>query len=144
MAATKQPWERALSPDVYTEFQDRRVIIAGVGANNIGAALAEGFHALGAKVAIIGYDRDPLTKLADHLDEKAKAQAMPRTHRPDAFAADLTKEEARRDVIANIIASAGMPVAFVSTLGNDKRTPLAELSQDQLRTQASSIGRFPF
>lgn len=121
-------WEKALSRAVFDEFAGKGVVIAGVGEDNIGAALVEGFHFLGSKVTAIGYDREPLDKLAEQLDAK-KLTDVSSIH---VISADLTVEQARKSAIDEAC-DVAPPVSFISTLGNDKRVKLRDLSQDQLR-----------
>lgn len=101
-------WENSLSRDYFAEFSGRGVIIAG-GAAGIGAALADAFAWLGAKVAVID------------LNESAAAVSI---------AADLTDEKSRAPAIAEACAKIGAPVAFISTLGFDNRLGF-DLTQEQ-------------
>ncbi len=101
-------WENSLSRDYFAEFNGNGVMIAG-GATGIGAALADAFSWLGAKVAVID------------LNESAAAVSI---------AADLTDEQARTAAIAEACAKIGAPAAFISTLGFDNRLGF-DLTQEQ-------------
>jgi NAD(P)-dependent dehydrogenase (short-subunit alcohol dehydrogenase family) len=101
-------WENSLSRDYFAEFNGRGVMIAG-GAAGIGAALADAFSWLGAKVAVID------------LNKSAAAVSI---------AADLTDEQARTAAIAEACAKIGAPAAFISTLGFDNRLGF-DLTQEQ-------------
>lgn len=121
-------WEKALSRDVFSEFVGKHVMIAGVGRDNIGAALAEGFHYLGSHVTAIGHERQALEILAAQLADKKLAGAHPLK----IIAADLT-DDAQRTAALDDALSDSPPVAFISTLGNDTRVKLPEMSASQLR-----------
>lgn len=118
-------WTKALSRAVFDEFVGKGVVIAGVGENNIGSALAEGFHFLGSKVTVMGHDPAPLKKLAEQLAHKKIAK----THPLHIIAADLTDEQARKGAVKEAC-DVAEPVSFISTLGNDKRVEMGDLGQD--------------
>ena len=101
-------WNNSLSRDYFGGFNGRGVIIAG-GAAGIGAALADAFQWLGAKVAVV--------------DKNPSAAAV-------SITADLTDEKARSAAIADACAKVGAPIAFVSTLGFDSRLGF-DLTQEQ-------------
>lgn len=101
-------WENSLSRDYFAEFKGKGVIIAG-GAAGIGAALADAFQWLCAKVAVIDLNRS--------------AAAV-------SIAADLTDEQARTAAIAEACDKVGAPAAFISTLGFDNRLGFG-LTQEQ-------------
>ena len=64
-------WNETLSRDLYREFAGRGVIITGVGDGNIGAALADAFHWLGARIALLGNDeRSARAALRDRLGKR--------------------------------------------------------------------------
>lgn len=101
-------WNYNLSRDYFGEFKGRGVIIAG-GAAGIGAALADAFHWLDAKVAVV--------------DKNPSSAAI-------SITADLTDEKSRSAAIAEACEKAGAPAAFVSTLGFDSRLGF-DLTQEQ-------------
>lgn len=121
-------WKKALSREVFSEFVDKAVIIAGVGHENIGAALAEGFHYLGSHVIVIGNDAPALEALAAQLAQ----QSLPGTHPLRVITADLTDDSQRAAAMAQAL-SGPPPVAFISTLGNDARVKLQAMTPAELR-----------
>lgn len=110
-------WSDSLSREYFGEFRGRGVIIAG-GAAGIGAALADAFEWLGAKVAVV--------------DKNPSAAAV-------GIIADLTDEKARSAAIAEACHKVGAPAAFVSTLGFDNR-----LGYDLTQEQAEHLMRVNF
>src|SRR4051812_26102231 len=109
----RNSWEGYFAPAIRREFEDKGVIIAGVGDRNIGAALANGFHWLGAKVAVMGHLTEPLELLADALQTRGNTEAH-QTYRPVPIAADLTVESARIDALDRACKAVGAPYAFIS------------------------------
>lgn len=117
----ERQWQSRLSRDYFDEFRGRGVIIAG-GAQGIGAALADAFHWLGARVVV----------LDKNLDGAPAAGA----DTPLMLAADLAEEGARRKAVAAACAALGKDVCgFVSTIGMDGRIPLQGLDQQAMDMQ---------
>jgi len=124
-------WEDCFAAKIRQEFEGKGVIIAGVNEGNIGAMLSDAFHALGARVAMIGHQAEPLHELAASLDKRTVATGQP-SFRPVAIPANLLNKEERLAALAQALAGTGTPVAFISTLGQDKRLPLDDIDEDQL------------
>ncbi len=110
-------WNNSLSREYFGEFKGRGVIIAG-GAGGIGAALADAFQWLGAKVAVV--------------DKNTSSAGI-------SITADLTDEKSRSAAIAEASEKVGTPAAFVSTLGFDSR-----LGFDLTQAQAEHLMRVNF
>lgn len=98
-------WQKSLSRGYFAEFKNKGVIIAG-GASGIGAALADGFAWLGAKVVII---------------DRAATRG--------GIAADLADEKSRNNALKGACAKAGPVKGFVSTIGLDSRISFGKLTQ---------------
>ena len=119
----KQTWEDSLSREYFREFKGKGVIVAG-GASGIGAALADGLHWLGAKVAILDKSEQAGKELAAKLAARDNANA------PVVAGADLSTEAGRKRAFDEACRAVGAPVAFVSTLGLDTRIGFDVLTQD--------------
>lgn len=120
----KQNWDDSLSREYFSEFKGKGAIVAG-GASGIGAALVDGLHWLGAKVAILDKSADAGREVA------AKFAARDKTNAPVAIAADLSVEGERRRAMEEAFRAVGAPAVFVSTLGFDARVAFDGLTQDQ-------------
>jgi NAD(P)-dependent dehydrogenase (short-subunit alcohol dehydrogenase family) len=116
-------WEQSLSREYFREFQGKGVIVAG-GASGIGAALVDGLHWLGAKVAILDKGAEAAKDLAGRLAARGAPAPM-------AIAADLAIEKDRKHAIDEAVRAVGAPVAFISTLGYDARIDFDSLTQEQ-------------
>jgi galactose dehydrogenase len=116
-------WEDRLSRDYFGEFKGRGVIVAG-GASGIGAALVDGLHWLGAKVAIVDKSAEAGAALAKELSQRDGRV-------PAVISGDLGVEEERQKAVADAILAVETPVAFVSTLGFDSRVAFDSLTQEQ-------------
>lgn len=121
----KPDWQDSLSREYFSEFKGKGAIIAG-GAAGIGAALADGLHWLGAKVAIVDKSAEAGKELA------ARLAARDRNNAAVAIAADLSAEADRKRAIDEACHGVGAPVAFVSTLGYDSRIAFDKLTQEQV------------
>lgn len=120
-----QAWDNILSREYFSEFKGKGAIIAG-GAAGMGAALADGLHWLGAKVAILDKSAEAAKELSSKLAARDKSNA------PVAIAADLSVEADRRRAVEEACRAVGAPVAFVSTLGFDSRIAFDALTQEQI------------
>jgi galactose dehydrogenase len=121
---------KILSRQEYPEFGNRTVLILG-GANGIGAALAEGFLSLGAKVGIIDKDGTRAEALAQSLAPREAASAS-LTFVPRVFVADLAVESERERVLNTAVRELGPPKTVVCTIGFDKRVDFRTVKQGEL------------
>lgn len=120
----QQNWDDSLSREYFSGFRGKGAIVAG-GASGIGAALVEGLHWLGARVAILDKSADVGRGVAARLAARDKSNA------PVAIAADLSAETERRRAMEEAFRAVGAPTVFVSTLGHDARVAFDGLTQDQ-------------
>jgi NAD(P)-dependent dehydrogenase (short-subunit alcohol dehydrogenase family) len=123
-------WNDTLSRDLYREFAGRGVILTGVGNRNIGAALADAFHWLGAKTAVLGHDEIALRTVCETL-EKKNVENFP-VHKPFCHAADLSIEREWKAALAKSYAAIGSPYVFVNCMANDRRIDIGEVGQTEL------------
>ncbi|MDE1151624.1 MAG: SDR family NAD(P)-dependent oxidoreductase [Micavibrio sp.] len=122
-------WHSSLSREYFREFQGRGVIVAG-GAGGMGAALADAFHWLGAKVAIVDKSIDLALSLAADLKDRGAKDSF-NTFDPAAITADMGDEVERTRAMAAAVDAVGAPAAFISTLGYDSRVGFEALGQAQ-------------
>lgn len=125
-------WSDTLSRDLYREFAGRGVIITGVGDENIGAALADAFHWLGAKVAMLGRNEAALGAFCEKL-EKRKDENF-QLYPAFRYTGDLSVERGWRGALEAAYAAVGAPYVFINCMANDRRVDLADIGQAELET----------
>jgi gluconate 5-dehydrogenase len=91
--------------DVRYDFSGERVVVTG-GGRGLGRAIAEGFAAAGATVAIIGRDLETLSRAADEI---------PGDVRP--YTADVADEAAMEAVAARILSELGPVDTLINNAG---------------------------
>jgi NAD(P)-dependent dehydrogenase (short-subunit alcohol dehydrogenase family) len=123
-------WNDTLSRTLYREFSGRGVIITGVGKDNIGAALADVFHWLGAKTALLGRQEPVLSTLSESLHKRQDKDF--RTYKPFYHAADLSNENEWKSTLKKSYAAIGAPYVFVNCMANDRRVDLNDINQEEL------------
>ncbi|MDB5490689.1 MAG: 3-oxoacyl-ACP reductase [Micavibrio sp.] len=126
-------WNNCFAENIRREFSGKGVVIAGVNEGNIGAMLSDAFHALGARVVMIGHEEKPLQELAASLTQRPAQSTQP-SYAPIVITADLLDTGERLAATAKAIEATGAPAAFISTLGQDKRIPLGEIDEGQLNS----------
>jgi gluconate 5-dehydrogenase len=94
-------------------LQGKRVAVIG-GGGGIGGAIAEGFAAVGANVAIVGRGLDKLRKQADKIREESGASVS-------CFAADCTSEESVAKLYDEVAAELGGVDILVNSQGINKK-----------------------
>lgn len=109
-----------LSPSELFNFQSRVVLVTGAG-RGVGAAIARRFAQAGARVAVHYHSSaDAALALVSELEQSGAGTR--------AFSADLTQEEAVRDLFAQVRARFGRLDVLVNNAGSYPVTPLLELS----------------
>lgn len=107
---------------IYPELKDRSVLITG-GGSGIGAALAEGFCAQGAKVAFIDINADASTALADAI-------AAAHGNRPHFIAADLRDVAAIKAACSEAQERHGPVTVLVNNAAWDDRHEVDAVDED--------------
>ncbi len=107
-------------------FADRTVLITG-GAGGIGRAVASGFAAQGARVAIVDVDLHNAQGVADSLSAEHGVEAA-------GWAVDVSNREAVVGLMAEVNARLGGPNIVVTLAGGSLGTPkdLSEIEADDV------------
>ena len=119
-------------------LENAAVLIAGTGG--IGGAVAAGFAALGARIAIVDRSEERVGTLADALELERNGGA--------ALVADLCSPDTCRNVVARANERLGRLDVFVHAIGTNNRKPVDQLTDDEWRmmvevnlTTAFSLGQ---
>lgn len=104
------------------ELFEKHTVVTGA-ANGIGRALAQRFHAQGARVVLADRDLVPLDKLADELNAQRPSSAH-------AVAADVGSEGANASLVAEAEATFGPIDLFFANAGIGGGTDLATSEED--------------
>ena len=123
-------WEENLSRSLFREFAGRGVIITGVGMGNIGGALADAFHWLGAKTALLGHDPEVLNSVARAFNRRDSSGVT--LHKPLLVGSDLTIERNWQNALEQSFTAVGSPYVFINCMANDRRVGLADIEQAEL------------
>jgi len=99
-------------------YEGKRVVVIG-GNGGIGGAIAEGFAAVGAKVAIVGRN-------AEKAQVKADAIKAATGNDVKVYAADASKEEDVKALSEAVKADFGGIDILVNSQGLNKKSPIAE------------------
>lgn len=104
-------------------LEDAAVLIAGAGG--IGRAIADGFAALGTRLAIVDRSEARVRRAAEELDLERNGGT--------ALVADLRDAGACRRVVADAHARLGRLDVFVHAVGMNNRKPVTEFTADEWR-----------
>ena len=106
-------------------LEGKTALVTGA-SGGIGAALAEGLAAAGATVAVNGRKLDELERTRDKIVQSGgKAMVLP---------ADLGRNEACRQLIADAHARLGRLDILVNCAGMNRRKPIAQVTEDDFDT----------
>lgn len=94
-------------------LKNKRAVVIG-GGGGIGGAIAEGFAAVGVKVAIVGRSMEKLQKQAEKIKEEYGASV-------ECFAADCSNEESVAKLYDEVIAALGGVDILVNSQGVNKK-----------------------
>ena len=103
-------------------YEGKRVVVIG-GNGGIGGAIAEGFAAVGAKVAIVGRNAEKTQKKADAIKEATGADVK-------VYACDASEEADVKALSEAVKADFGGIDVLVNSQGINKKSPVAEQPVD--------------
>jgi len=104
-------------------LEGRFALITG-GTSGIGASIAHALAGAGARVAIVGRDRERVNAGVHRLRAEAGMQAAP----IEGFIADLARVDDTLELAAKVLAEAGAPDVVVHAAGVNPRTPVDEIT----------------
>jgi NAD(P)-dependent dehydrogenase (short-subunit alcohol dehydrogenase family) len=122
-------------PRLHVDLRGRSVIVTGASAG-IGVAIAETFGACGAKVVLLGRDKDRLDAVAATIEAHGGVAAP--------LAVDLTADDGPRRAIDHTLARFGAIDIVVNNAGTFEFALFEEATLDSLDSQWRSNVRAPF
>lgn len=102
---------------------DQKTAVVNGGASTLGSSMAEGLAAYGAKVALVGRNRDKLSEVEERIRKNGGTIA--------SFLADVTNEETLRKAAEDIESWAGSPDILLNAPGKNSTTPFFELEMEE-------------
>lgn len=102
---------------------DGKTAVVNGGSSTLGSSIAEGFAACGAKVALMGRNREKLQEVEDRIRENGGTAA--------SFLADVTDEGALHKAAEDIESWAGSLDILLNAPGKNSTTPFFELEMDE-------------
>jgi 3-oxoacyl-[acyl-carrier protein] reductase len=112
-----------------TDLSGRTALITG-GSLGLGLAMAEAFHANGARVALLARRQGPL----DEACEKIRAAPHPEAARVAGYACDVAEGRALAETFERVRAELGDVDILVNNAGRSAARPFLEISDEEWQT----------